>query len=219
METARETLVVLALLLLPGYLAAEAFVRNNPYAEPSELRFVLQLTVWSALVHLIALPVTIPLIEVIRRDPGFEILTTSFWFAVSIWFVLFLIVVPLGLGVGLGGLMATRPLQRLLSRYGMGLRDQLPTAWDWTLRPRRAGGWLRVYLKNYDEPVSGRFGRESFVGLSPHSDDIFLERLTKRGSWDLVPDSAGVWIAADQVDFVEFYDEAPSSGGSNARST
>lgn len=197
-----ETVTVVTFFLVPGYLAATWFNRNTPYAELPQLQFVIQIAVWGAIMQLLALPLTIPLIQLITADPQLTRLGTAFWWSAAGTALLVIFVVPISSGLILGSITRRRGVQAWLGRVGMGV-ENVPTAWDFAFRPGRDPAYIRVYLKGY-APILGVLGRESLAGLSPHDHDLFLQRLVDEQFND-VPESTGVWISREQIDYVEFY--------------
>ena len=124
------------------------------------------------------------------------------------WFVEYLILIPVILGLVTGALVRARVVGKALGRIGMSSDVQLPTAWDYALRPGRPGAFVRVYLKT-GRIVAGRLGTESLAGVSPHAHDLFLEAVFELDDdgWfaSKLASSAGAWIGSDQISHVEFF--------------
>lgn len=205
-----DTLVALAiavLFFLPGYIAALAFIRNAPYAEPKDLRFLLQVAFWAAVVHAVAYPLTAPLIGAWREDPFLSMETWRFLG----WFIGVVLVGPAVLGMLVGQVARTPKAQAFLARVGMSVAERSPTAWDVAFGPGRPGAWVRVRVKEVSGSVwvAGKLGPNSAVGVSPHAHDLFLEEVWELDADGLFtrkrPGTAGVWIAADRIDYVELY--------------
>jgi len=210
MPTSVEAVVVLALFILPGFIAAVAYDRNAPRREVSDFRFLLQVAFWGALVHLVALPWTGGYFLQALREPNALLAVTTIPDLVRAGFVL--LVLPAAAGAAAGSLLSQPRIQRALRMIGMSAVDLMPTAWDSAFKPGGKGAWLYVYIRDLKEPIIGEYGPDSVAGVSPSEHDLFLERRYQIKDGKLVPDadSAGVWIAEAQ--FIEFY-RASKAGG------
>lgn len=202
MPTTYEAISILVLFFVPGYIASQIYVRNDPTAETSQPRYLLSVALWSAFVHAIALPRTIEILPTLRA------LTIDAGVFLS-WFATYLVAVPVVLGPVAGVLVRTRIVSRGLALVGMSNDVQLPTAWDFALRPGRPGAFVRVHLRS-NEVLGGRLGRESLAGVSPHAHDLFLQQRITLGSdgWfeSELPSSSGIWVAAGDITYVEFFE-------------
>lgn len=127
-------LAIVVLFFLPGYVAASVFFRNSPYARPGDIQFVLQIALWAAVVHVLAYPLTAPLIQVWRSDPFLTNETGRF----LAWFIAVVLIEPVILGVALGQLLRAGQVQTFLSNFGMSFTDQSPTALGRRVRSRCA---------------------------------------------------------------------------------
>lgn len=200
-------LAIVVLFFLPGYVAASVFFRNSPYARPGDIQFVLQIALWAAVVHVLAYPLTAPLIQVWRSDPFLTNETGRF----LAWFIAVVLIEPVILGVALGQLLRAGQVQTFLSNFGMSFTDQSPTAWDVAFGPGAPGTWVKVRVREVTGSITlaGKLGESSAVGVSPHPHDLYLEELWELDANGLFlrkkPASAGVWIPGDRIDYVELY--------------
>jgi len=197
-----EALAILVLFFIPGFVATQVYIRNDPTADASQPKYLLSVAVWAAIVHVLVFPATAGLLT--ERD---SVLQHSDVFVR--WFVLYLLVAPAVLGLVVGFLVRTRLVGSALRSIGMSIDDRMPTAWDYAFRPGRPGAYVRVYLKNRDVPLAGKLGKSSLAGVSPGSHDLFLEE-----AWELdedgwfaqsAPATRGLWVAGDQIEFVEMF--------------
>ena len=197
-----EALGILVLFFIPGFVATQVYVRNDPTADASHPKYLLSVAVWSAIVHVVVFPWTADVLTI--RD---QLLQRADVFVR--WFVIFLLITPALLGMVVGVLVRTRIVGWVLRLVGMSIDDSMPTAWDYAFRPGRPGAYVRVYLRGVDVPLAGKLGKKSLAGVSPEGHDLFLEE-----SWDLdadawfdraSPSTAGLWIAGDQIAFVEIF--------------
>ena len=161
MPSTIEGLAVLVLFFLPGYVAAQVYVRNEPYAEAAGVRFVLWIAFWSAIVHIAAFNWTAPLIPLARAD------LSAAAPPLVVWFLIFMLVLPALLGYAAGTLMRWHRARRFLAQIGMSIDDQLPTAWDFAFHGGRPGAFVRIHIRGLDAPLAGKLGEGSLAGVSP----------------------------------------------------
>ena len=81
------------------------------------------------------------------------------------------------------------------------------SAWDYVFSSRKTY-WVILHLKD-DRVIGGLYATQSFTSSFPHTQDIYLEEL-----WTLdsdnnfvqkIPQSAGLWIIADEISSIEFF--------------
>lgn len=203
-----DSLVALAIVVfffLPGFIAAQTFIRNAPYAAPGDLRFILQVAFWGALVHALAFPLSAPLIQAWIADPYLTNASLQF----LAWLLGVIIAGPFLLGLIVGTVVRDPRVQQLLRGFGMSIAENAPTAWDVTFGPGNPGYWVKAHLRENKEIVAGKLGTSSAAGISPDPHDLYLEEqweLDKDG-WFLraIPSSHGVWITEGQIDYVELF--------------
>jgi hypothetical protein len=158
----------LVLFFVPGFVATQVYVRNDPTADASHPKYLLSVAVWSAIVHVVVFPWTADVLrfrEQLLEQPDVFVR----------WFVIFLLITPALLGLAVGVLVRTRVAGWLLRLVGMSIDDRMPTAWDYAFRPGRPGAYVRVHLRGSDVPLAGKLGKKSLAGVSPEGHDLFLE--------------------------------------------
>jgi hypothetical protein len=200
-----EAVVVLALFLLPGYIATVVFTRNAPRAHLSDFRFVLQIAFWGALVHFVALPWTGDWLLALLRGQADVLATITA--AELLKAGLLLLVLPAAVGGATGLALLRGPVRWLFDRLGMKSAAWLPTAWDYAFEPGGAGCWVYVYVKNRAQPIIGMYGPRSMAGVSPGSHDLFLQERHQFVGDSLVKvrHSQGVWIPAAEIELIEIH--------------
>lgn len=120
------------------------------------------------------------------------------------------VVLPTGLSLSALRWHRSKKLRpRLLGKLGVDEFHGIESAWD---RGFASNGrvFVRVRLKEDAGTVGGFFGGRSFASYSDQSTDLFIQQ-----PWSLdedgwfaaaVPDTRGMWIAADEIARVEFYE-------------
>jgi len=101
MPTTLEALEILVLFFVPGFVATQVYVRNDPTADASQPKYLLSVAVWSAIVHVLVFPATAEILAV--RDQLIQ--HTDL---VVRWFLVYLLAVPALLGLVIGVLVRTR---------------------------------------------------------------------------------------------------------------
>ena len=202
MPTTVEAVALLVFVFLPGYMAASVFWWNTPRAPSSDAAFGLQIARWSAFIHVLALPVTAPAARLLLTDP-----TAHIDDPLVVRAALALLLGAPALGFVLARLSREARTQRVVSWLGFSPSSRAPTAWDWVFRPGAPGSFLAVHIKDVVDPIFGEFGEESIVGITPSPHDIFMQARQELVHGKLLPveGSAGVWIAADQIEFIEVF--------------
>jgi len=106
----------------------------------------------------------------------------------------------------------------LIDRLRINIPNPIGTAWDYVFsdvtheRPL----WASVTLKD-GSIVEGMFAGGSLASSVPGERDLYLEFHAKHAADDSmrpVPDSAGVWLAADEIKAIEFREVQVRSPGS-----
>ena len=204
MPTTLEAVGLLVFVFLPGYLAAFLFERNTPRLQASQFNFALQILLWAAVVHTFAIPFTAPALRLLLADPA-----SNMDSPVVVRAAIALLVGAPMFGALVAAATHERHLAALLSRVGLSRSDRMPTGWDHAFRPGVPGSWIVLHLRGVAEPVYGKLGRGSLMGVSPAPHDLFIEARCEMVDGDLRPvhNSAGLWVPADQVELIEFFKE------------
>lgn len=201
-----EALVIIALVLSPGYLftqVARRLIAHVP--ETTDLRFLLTIVTWGTVIQAIAFPLwTINILTFYLDDELPQHVLQIF-----LWVVIVCLLLPVALGIIVGRLTLLPWVDNILDKVGVGYVDRMPSAWDYVVRNSR-GSWIRIYLKDGQGVIGGKFGSQSLASLDPKRADIYLEEtwlLNENNDFlEPVNDSRGLWIAHDVMAFVEFLD-------------
>ena len=106
-------------------------------------------------------------------------------------------------------------MQFYLAKLGMSVAQTIPTAWDWVFLSQTDGCWIVAEMDD-GSLVGGEYGAASFVSLSPHRTDMFLEKeyyLDEDHNFlDMLPDTVGVWINAEKVKHIHLYRVSEDEG-------
>lgn len=199
-----EALVIIALVLSPGYVftqVARRLIAHVP--ETTDLRFLLTVVTWGTVIQAIAFPFwTIQLL-----DFYFDQDLPQHLVQVSVWVVTVCLLLPVVLGIAVGRLTLLPWVDNLLDKIGLGYIDRMPSAWDYLVRNPR-GNWVRIYLRDNQGVIAGKFSVHSVASLDPKRADLYLEEawlLDENGRFDrTVPASRGVWIAHNVMAYVDF---------------
>jgi hypothetical protein len=222
MPTTIEALVIVALVLLPGFVLARVAGGVIAFArEPGDMRFLLPTITCGTFVHIALSWRTVQIVD----HYGDGTLSNHSWQVVSWGFVL-VFAAPAVLGVVAGQLANLPVIDDWLDVIGLGYIDRMPSAWDYMIRSDRPG-FVRVRLKE-GGMLGGVFFNQSFASNAPERTDLFLEEL-----WQLdeyggfvapMPATQGVWIAHDAIERVEVYlpittehNDVPASGDVSPR--
>lgn len=208
-----EALIVIVLLVAPGFLAWQVLSARIPSVFRSNTHFFVVSFQLSILVHLFISPLTyIWAGRVVELWQNFNKVSNigrvEFDWLVFFWLMLVLFVGPIFLAYILSSIWRANWSQSILSIIGLSRVDLTPQAWDWFFLTEEKGCWIVAEL-NDGTKVGGEFGDNSFVSISPHGRDIFLEKLyeiTEDGNFgEKLNDTIGGWINGDSVKSLGFY--------------
>jgi len=201
-----EALFIIALVLSPGYLftqVARRLIAHIP--ETTDLRFLLTVVTTGTVIQAFAFPLwTIRILEYYFDQELAQHLVQVFS-----WMVIVCLLLPIALGIVVGRLTLLPWVDKQLDKIGLGYIDRMPSAWDYVVRDPK-GNWVRVYLRDGQGVIAGKFSVHSVASLDPKRADLYLEEawlLDDDGKFDQpVPGSRGVWIAHDVMAYVDFLD-------------
>ncbi len=203
MPTTIQALVIIALVISPGYVFAKlaggviAFAR-----EPGDLRFLLPTITCGTVVHIVMSPWTFQIVDYYNSR-----VLTDHPTKLVLWGIALVFVVPAILGIGLGRLSNVPWVDSMLDKVGLGYTDRTPSAWDYVVRLERPG-FIRVQLSE-GGTVGGEYFAMSFASTRPDRADLYLEKawqLDEAGNFQRpLADSEGIWIAHDAMKYVEFF--------------
>lgn len=203
LPTTIEALVIVALVLSPGYIFTQVARRIIAHIEePTDVRFLLTIIAAGTAIHALMFPWTSLILDyyISRTLPEHR------W-AIFIWAVVVAFLVPSILGVIVGQLTLFSWVEKALDFVGLGYIDRMPSAWDFVMRKREAN-YLRIHLKDGKGMIGGSFASASFGSLDPKRADVYLEQawqLDDNGTFlQPIADTRGLWIAHDVMAYVHF---------------
>jgi len=208
-----EAVVIVILLVAPGFLCRMFLGAGIPRVFVSEVHFILVALLFSILVHVTALPFTLEIADRIGTlwnaliNIGAEQPLSMDWL-VFLWVVCVLFVFPALLALVLSWLWRARWTQPLLERLGISQVESTPQAWDWFFLTQEQGCWVVAEMEDGTR-VGGEYGAGSFVSITPYGKDLFLESVydvdEEHVFGDRKPDSVGAWINGEKVKSLHFY--------------
>jgi hypothetical protein len=201
--TTIEALVIVALVLSPGYVFTQLARRVIAHIEEStDVRFLLTVITAGTAIHALIFPWTLWVLDYYLASD----LRSHSWEAFG-WAVVTIFVFPVGLGVLAGRLTLRRSVERVLDWAGLGYIDRMPSAWDYAIRQLRPN-YVVIRLKDEQGTIGGVFANRSFGSLNPRRADIYLEeawQLNEDGTFrQVIPDTLGVWVSQDEMAYVHF---------------
>ncbi len=208
MPTTIEALIVIALVVSPGYIFAR-FARDviALSRDSGDFRFLLPAITCGTLIHILMSFWTVRIVGYYRETTVEYHLVEFLGWGLATGFI-----VPILLGIGISQI-AKRPIvDDFLDRIGMGYVDRLPTAWEFAVRIDRSP-YVRVHLRDQATPIGGLFGRGSFASTTPNRADLFIEEVVPLDAYgnftgERYPDTWGAWISHDVISHVEFFEGA-----------
>ena len=204
MPSTIEALVIVALVLAPGYVlafiasAVIAFVRTDR----TDLAALLPTITCGSFVHAVLSPWTLRVLDFYRDDA-----LADHSAELVLWGVMLVLIVPAALGVLAGQLLNIDAIDDQLDKIGLGYVDRMPSAWDFVIRTRDSG-FVRVYLTD-GNVVGGAFSSRSFGSSTSGKGDLYLEE-----AWMLdvlhefvkpLVGTNGIWIASSAIGRIEFF--------------
>ncbi len=200
MPTSIQAVIVIALFLMPGFIARSILSSVYPTSEPSESRLALTAITLSCMNYGIWSWLLI-------------LSWQKHWYK-SDSFLAFLAVLILFLSPVVGTLAIAKLMQTSAFRSvreTFGIRHPVPKAWDYFFG-KRAACWIIVTLKS-GRVIGGYYGTESFASSFPHEEDLYLELLcdmTPEGRLNgITPLTLGGIIRMEDVQLLEFFRYVP----------
>lgn len=214
-----ESLIVIVLVLTPGFVFTAAVRKTVANLDTTAIRFIVMTVATGTLVHCITFFWSARLLRTYLDSPGSLLDQAS---EVLIWTVTTIFVVPLALGLLLGFLSRLHWVDRCLAWIGFSYVQRLPSAWDY-VAGLNEGFYVRVHLRDSDRIVGGVYGTSSFASDERDAVDLYLEEL-----WVLdedgefiapVPTTRGAWIPRESAEFIEFLTGAEAANVTNQTTT
>lgn len=206
MPTSVEALLIIALVVSPGYVFTQLARRSIPHVDdPTDLRFLVTAITAGVALHSLAFPWSSRILRFHLDDRLYD----HRWEVVG-WVTVVVLTVPAALGALIGRIVLWSRVDWLLDKVGLGYIDRTPSAWNYVMG-QRAGRYVRVHLKD-GGIVGGVFADRSFGSTDPRRGDIYLQtawQLDDKGNYlEPLPTSQGVWISHDVMAFVHFFEGA-----------
>jgi hypothetical protein len=194
MPSTLEALVIVVLVLAPGYVLSLFAAGVIPFARPDKPDAIalLPTITCGALTHAVLSPWTLRVLEYYRDDA-----LASHAGELVAWGICLILVAPALLGIAAGQFSNLDSVDRVLDKIGLGYIDRMPSAWEYVLRRERPA-FVRIYLSS-GVVIGGAFSTGSFASTTEGKADIYLEV-----GWEMDSDgkfirplagSAGVWVA------------------------
>lgn len=205
-DSATTVLFSLA-FVAPGFVAVRTMGLLVALPEESGNAFLLRCLTYSFINHALWFWKTSSLyLETLRIG----LLPLESWSQGPIWWWWLVIGVlsPMVLGVALGWSRQNNLAGRLFQVLRLRTLYPASSAWDRSFEISDQPRFVVVRLKD-GSTVYGGFVDGSFAGATPCPHDLYLRKqfsLGETGEWSEVPRTMGVYIAADQVSVLEFYE-------------
>jgi hypothetical protein len=199
-----EALLVIVLVLTPGFIFTVALRKSVANLDTSAIRFVVMTVATGTIVHCVTYFWSARLLEAYLDAPA-SLLDRSL--EVFLWSISTIFVVPLTLGLLIGYLSGTDRVDAWLRLIGFSYVQRLPSAWDYVVGLKE-GFYVRVHLRDSDRIIGGVYGTSSFAADESEAVDLYLEEL-----WQIndagefvapIPTTRGVWIPRDSAQYIEF---------------
>jgi Family of unknown function (DUF6338) len=216
MPSTLEALVIVALVLAPGYVlslfAGEviAFARKDQ----TDTAALLPTITCGTLVHAVLSPWTLRVLDYYRVDS-----LTNHSTELVLWGIFLILIAPALMGIAAGQISNVDLVDRVLDKIGLGYIDRMPSAWDYVLR-KEEPAFVRIYLSG-GVVIGGAFSTNSFGSTTADRTDIYLEK-----AWEMDSDgkfvqplagSSGVWVTHNLISHVEFFDALEVNNDENAQ--
>ena len=202
LPTTYEAVVILALLLLPGYIFGQVAGRAIAHSSDAiDVRYIFRIFATGIALHACLFPYwTVDLVRLYNADLLSTAIDRTFW-----WFVTTSFLWPVVAGTLVGLLIPTKGVDWMLDKICRGYIDRLPSAWDYAVRLGPA--WVKVYLHD-GSIIGGLYADQSVASIDSRHRDLYIEQVYTLDDTgvinDAVTDSLGMWISAAAIDRIEF---------------
>lgn len=207
MPSSIQAVIVIALFLMPGFIARSVLSAIYPTSEPSDSRLALTAITLSCLNY----GIWSWLLVLSWRRHWYE----------SGGFLAFLAVLVLFASPVVGTLTLAKLTQTNAGRRAreiFGIRHPTPKAWDYFFG-KGVACWVVITLKS-GRVIGGYYGTESFASSFPHEEDLYLELLcdmTPDGRLNgITPLTLGGIICMKDVELIEIFNYAPQATESSS---
>ena len=226
MPATLEALAIIILIVMPGFLCWQLLASHIPNTFVSDAHSVITSLIFSILIHLLALPVTISLankivaFSALLKEVNGQNSVAMDW-SIFAWLVTVLFILPVIVAFIISWFWRANWSQSVLEKIGLSLVQRTPKAWDWFFLTQKQGFWIIAELDD-GTLVGGQYGPESFSSLSPDREDLYLETCYYVDEYhnfhDPIPDNVGTWINGDKVKKLHFYRVGGEENDGNAQS-
>ncbi len=206
MPTTREALVVLVLFLIPGFIADSVLGRVFPRGRRETVEVILSIGIWALVNYALFLLLVPPRILPLPTTRYTELVEANRPTVALLIFGI-LLLAPAVEAVALGRVLSARWVRRAL-RWLLGF-DVLsaPTAWADVFTRNR--GYVALATLTDGSKVAGLWASESYAGLLPGEEDLYLEVTYPLGPNDTFepskPLSAGVLLKRADIRTLELF--------------
>lgn len=193
-STSFDAVVVIAALLVPGFITDATLGMFVPSTRPPEWRGLLRYLTLSLLNYaswgwFFVIPYGR---EAVERHGAATALA--------------LVALPAILGMVLGIMSGKEPIRRVLLRFGINPIHVVPTAWDYKFS-RGETRYVLVTLRD-GSSVAGLIGPRSFVSTCEAERDLYLEAVFLMGGerpWARHPRTDGILLKGSEIRSIEFF--------------
>lgn len=198
-----ESLFILIIFILPGFILASVYNRNISRSNPTDSKLVIESIGFSTFNHLISYFYTAKIYAYYHTGTLFDKYIHYF----ALWILLVVFLLPIFFGWFFSKIVEAEQLQNFFERIGLSIASRTNQAWNYFFQ-QESGVWVIIYLKS-GVKVGGIFGQKSFASLSPNPKDIYLEKAYKiKGEntfGNPLGDNVGIWINGDNIERIEFF--------------
>ena len=183
-----------AIFVLPGFIVNSIIDSTNPPKRCREFIYLLKCIIFS-IMHC---AIWSWLYKIVLESD----LVSTFWF----WLLLVAISV-LGsavLGLIIAFLKQSNLAKRLLEKIGAKTIHSTPSAWDYYFS-KQESAFVIITLVD-DTKLYGWYAKDSFTSSDEEERDIYVQKgykVTDDGTWILDEESAGFYVAKNQIKYIE----------------
>lgn len=171
MPTSVEGLLIVSVVLVPGFILTLIVTRTIAHIHSSNLRFVLTIISMGIVIHGLLFPWTVRIADYYQSDR----LLDHRW-EIFGWGFLTVLVAPMVLGIFVAWLSTRQWVDRLLAKINFSYIDRTPSAWEYIFLQRRSY-YVRIHLNDGRGVLGGVYGPHSFASTDPNHNDLFLQEL------------------------------------------
>lgn len=186
-----DKIFLTALFILPGYVITSIVNAFNPQGRLNESKFFLKCLLYG-------------LVNLGVWCWAYSIVLNSTVLKSSFQWLLLVAVTSVGavlLGLIIGVIKQKTFLSKLLNRLGISTIHPTTLAWDYLFSKQES--YYVIVKMDDNKIVRGWFSDKSFASSDPDNHDLYIEQCYGEG-WSEDPQSRGIYIAGDQIKYIEF---------------